>query len=59
MTEPIRDCAVALAGGMGRGANVALEQAGLEPFITTETSIAGAVRAYARGELVNPTERLH
>ena len=59
MTEPIRDCAVVLARGMGRGAYLALEQAGLEPFITTETSIADAVRAYARGELVNHTERLH
>jgi predicted Fe-Mo cluster-binding NifX family protein len=59
MTEPIRDCAVVLARGMGRGAYLALEQAGLEPFITTETSIADAVRAYAGGELVNHTERLH
>ncbi len=59
MTEPIRDCAVVLARGMGRGAYLALEQAGLEPFITTETSIAEAVRAYLGGELVNHTERLH
>jgi predicted Fe-Mo cluster-binding NifX family protein len=59
MTEPIRDCAVVLARGMGRGAFLALEQAGLEPFITTEASIADAVRAYLAGELVNHTERLH
>jgi len=59
MTEPIHDCTVVLARGMGRGAFVALEQAGLEPFITTEVSIADAVRAYAAGELVNHTERLH
>lgn len=59
MTEPIRDCAVVLARGMGRGAYLALQQAGLEPFITTEASIADAVRAYLAGELVNHTERLH
>jgi predicted Fe-Mo cluster-binding NifX family protein len=59
MTEPIRDCAVVLARGMGRGAYLALEQAGLEPFITTEVSIADAVRGYLDGELVNHTERLH
>jgi len=59
MTEPVRDCAVVLARGMGRGAYLALEQAGLEPFITTEASIADAVRAYLSGGLVNHTERLH
>ena len=59
MTEPVRDCAVVLARGMGRGAYLALEQAGLEPFITSEASIADAVRAYLAGELVNHTERLH
>ena len=59
MTEPVRDCAVVLARGMGRGAYLALERAGLEPFVTTETSIADAVRAYLAGELVNHTERLH
>jgi predicted Fe-Mo cluster-binding NifX family protein len=59
MTEPIRDCAVVLARGMGRGAYLALQQAGLEPFVTTEASIADAVRAYLAGELVNHTERLH
>jgi len=59
MTDPVRDCAVVLARGMGRGAYLALEQAGLEPFITTEASIASAVSAYLGGELVNHTERLH
>ena len=52
-------CTVVLARGMGRGAYLALEQAGLEPFVTAETSIAEAVRAYLGGELVNHTERLH
>ena len=59
MTDTVRDCAVVLARGMGRGAYLALEQAGLEPFITTEANIADAVRAYLVGELVNHTERLH
>jgi predicted Fe-Mo cluster-binding NifX family protein len=59
MIEPIRDCAVVLACGMGRGAYAALEGAGVEPFVTTERSIADAVRAYLAGELVNHTERLH
>lgn len=59
MTEPVRDCAVVLACGMGRGAYLALQEAGLEPFVTSETRIAEAVRAYLAGELVNHTERLH
>jgi len=59
MTEPVRDCAVVLARGMGRGAFLALQEAGLEAFVTSETRIAEAVRAYLAGELVNHTERLH
>lgn len=59
MTEPLRDCAVVLARGMGRGVYAALEQAGIEPFVTTEPGIADAVRAYLGGGLVNHTERLH
>lgn len=40
-------------------AYLALQQAGLEPFVTTEASIADAVRACLAGEPVNDTERLH
>jgi predicted Fe-Mo cluster-binding NifX family protein len=59
MVDAIRDCAVVLTRGMGRGAYVALQEAGIEPIVTSEEMIADAVRAYVAGTLVNHPERLH
>ncbi len=59
MVDPIRDCQVVLARGMGRRAHDALVEAGLTPLIVTEASIADAVRAYLGGTLEHHPERLH
>jgi predicted Fe-Mo cluster-binding NifX family protein len=59
MVEPIRDCRVVLARGMGRRAHDALVEAGLEPMLVAEARIADAIRAYLDGTLEAHPERLH
>jgi predicted Fe-Mo cluster-binding NifX family protein len=59
MIETITDCQVVLVRGMGRGAYVALEQAGLTPIVTDIADAEAAVRAYLAGDITNHTERLH
>ena len=59
MLDPIRDCAAAVTGGMGTGAYVSLEQAGIRPFLTEFNLVEDAVRAYIDGTLVDHKERLH
>jgi predicted Fe-Mo cluster-binding NifX family protein len=59
MLDPIRDCQVVLARGMGRGAHDALIEAGLEPLLVAEADIHQAVRAYLDGTLETHPERLH
>jgi predicted Fe-Mo cluster-binding NifX family protein len=59
MIEPIADCDVLIAGGMGRGAFFSLQQAGIEPIITDLRGVEEAVQAYIDGTLVNHMERLH
>jgi predicted Fe-Mo cluster-binding NifX family protein len=59
MVDPIADCRVLIAGGMGYGAYQALESRNLEVFITAETSIQKAVEKYIAGTLDNLMERLH
>jgi predicted Fe-Mo cluster-binding NifX family protein len=58
MAEPIRDCRVVLARGMGRHAHDALVEAGLQPLLVAEERIADAVRAYLDGTLEPHPERL-
>ena len=59
MVEPIGDCQVVLARGMGRRVHDALREAGLEPLLASEDLVADAVRAYLDGTLVPHPERLH
>ncbi|GAB4408284.1 MAG: hypothetical protein Kow00106_01400 [Anaerolineae bacterium] len=59
MIETITDCQAVLVRGMGRGAYVALEQAGITPIITDLADAEAAVRAYLDGQLTNHIERLH
>lgn len=59
MVQPIRDCQVVLARGMGRRAHDALVEAGLEAILVDEASIEDAVRAYLDGTLEAHPERLH
>lgn len=59
MVDPIRDCEVVIAGGMGGGAYRALEQAGLETILTDMKDAEAAVQAYVGGTLAHHPERLH
>lgn len=59
MIGAIMDCDVVLVRGMGRGAYLAMEEAGIKPIVTDISTIEEAVRAYLDGEIVDHTERLH
>ncbi len=59
MIETITDCQVMLVRGMGRGAYVALQQAGITPIVTDIADAEAAVRAYLAGSITNHPERLH
>jgi predicted DNA-binding protein (UPF0251 family)/predicted Fe-Mo cluster-binding NifX family protein len=59
MAQPLRDCKVLLAGGMGRGAYESLKSAGIESIITDVTDIDRAVGLYSEGKLPNLVGRLH
>lgn len=59
MIAVIEDCEAMLARGMGRGAYIHLEEAGIRPIITDIEDIRTAVSAYLTGEIEDHTERLH
>lgn len=59
MLAPIADCDVLIARGMGRGAWMSLEAAGVEPVITNIHDIEEAVQAYIDGTITNHVEKLH
>ena len=58
MFAPIRDCQAVVARGMGSGAFQHLKDANLSPIITTNKTIAEAVREVIDGTIVNHVERL-
>jgi predicted Fe-Mo cluster-binding NifX family protein len=59
LLEPIRDCQVLLARGMGQGAHNSLKHAGIQPILTDIPEIESAVKAYIDGYLVDHPERMH
>jgi len=59
MFEPIRDCQVLMARGMGQGAHDNLMQAGIQPILTDIQEIEAAIKAYLDGQLLDHPERLH
>lgn len=59
MFETIKDCDVLLARGMGRGAYMGLEQAGIKPVVTDIPDIEQAAQAVIDGSIVDFTDRLH
>ena len=59
MIEPISDCEVVLARGMGHGAHLAMEKANIQPILTELEDAEEAVRAYIDGTLVDHPEWLH
>lgn len=59
MLDPIRDCQVLLAGGMGQGAFDNLKRINIQPILADIMEIDQAVKAYLDGQLVNHLEWLH
>ncbi len=59
MVDPIADCQVLIAGGMGYGAYNSLKSRNLEPIITDIEDIDEAVKTYLDGKLINLMEKLH
>ena len=59
MAQPINDCQVLIAGGMGQGAYMSLKSYNIEPVITDVRNVDEAAKLYAEGKLPNLRERLH
>jgi predicted Fe-Mo cluster-binding NifX family protein len=59
MVEPITDCQIVLARGMGAPAYYSLQRAGVRPMLVNEVSIDEAAQAYLAGRLADHKERLH
>ncbi len=59
MLEPVADCQVLIAGGMGQPAYERARAVGLEVILTGEHVIAKAAAAYAAGTLVSDPRRIH
>jgi len=59
MAEPIADCQVLIAGGMGWGAYESLKNRGIEAIVTDIKTIDEAVKLYLEGKLLNLRGRLH
>jgi len=59
MAQAILDCKALLCRGMGMGAYESMKVAGILPVVTDIVTIDEAVLAYANGQIVDHTERLH
>lgn len=59
MVEPILDCSLLVAGGMGMGAQMHLQNAGIPIILTGVRSIEAACQAFIQGELTHEPDRLH
>jgi predicted Fe-Mo cluster-binding NifX family protein len=59
MAQPISDCQVLIAGGMGRGAYESLKRYNIEPIITDKKNIDEAAKLYIENKLPNLMEKLH
>lgn len=57
--EPIADCSMLVAGGMGAGAFQHATMAGIEPVLTDGGSIDNVLREIVDGTILNHMERLH
>ena len=59
MVAPIHDCAVLVARGMGQGAHMHMQTAGIETILTDEHLIDAALQQFITGALANNPKRLH
>lgn len=59
MFANIMDCDIILARGMGKGAQLGLQQVGLKPILTEISEIDAAVKAVIDGTIVDQPDRVH
>jgi predicted Fe-Mo cluster-binding NifX family protein len=59
MAEIIRDCEVMVCKGMGRGAYESMRTMNIRPLVTDINDVDEAAIAYANGQIVDHTEKLH
>jgi len=59
MAQPLSDCQLLIAGGMGWGAHESLKRAGIAVHMTDVKNIDEAISLYLQGKLPNLEERLH
>lgn len=59
MSDAIADCEALLCRGMGMGAYQSMQARGIRPVVTDIEKIDEAVLAYAAGNLLDHTEKLH
>lgn len=59
MAEPIKDCKILLARGMGAGAYQSMVQLNIKPIVTDIKNIDDAVQEVINGTIIDHTEKLH
>ena len=59
MVEAMSDCQVLICGGMGMPAYDRAINAGIQVFLTNESSIEAAIKAYQSGKLVSEPGLIH
>ena len=59
MAESIADCEALLCRGMGMGAYESMKSRNIRPVVTDIENIDEAMLAYANGQIVDHTEKLH
>lgn len=59
MAAVIRDCEAMICNGMGRGAYESMHTMNIRPLITDINDIDEAAIAYANGQIIDHTEKLH
>jgi predicted Fe-Mo cluster-binding NifX family protein len=59
MIAPIEDCQVLVAGGMGQGAHISMQESDIQPILTDLKDIQLALSAFQAGTITNIPTRLH
>ena len=59
MAELIADCEALLCRGMGTGAYESMKSRNIRPVVTDIANFDEAILAYANGQIVDHTEKLH
>jgi len=59
MLEAITDCQIIVAGGMGRGAYVSMQESGKQVFVVSLSDIGEALEAFKAGTLKDMADLVH